>query len=360
MPTLPAPAALQIALRRGRVRVLGEDRPDLAFYADPGVVEVDEDGSDLRLTCRGPRHIDLLVRVPTKLQTVEVEMAQGQVEIRGLTAEMNVEVANGSFRGEKLGGELQLEAGRADVVVDGMRGALQIDAGLGSVEVLRQRGPYALDTGGGSVHLADVEGEGEVQSGAGGIVLFQVAGRIEVESGLGSIDVQNPRDLSLAITSAMGPVQIAGGRLARLEASMERGSLRVAQSLIQSGEAELEVGNAHLQLDGRQGGRLEAFAHHGRVVSALPRVRLPFAGAPTPGERVVLTFDDGPEMLSVKTRRGSITVLRGRHDDTPLASLQERERSRRLVLEELRAGRITPGSARRLLAALDRGTPGDG
>jgi hypothetical protein len=353
MPTLRAPAELQVALRRGIVRLRGEDRGDLEFDAVPSLVAIHQDGAELGLECRDPRQVDLTVRMPRELQTLQVDVAQGRVEMRDLTGEMTVEVANGSVSGRKLAGELQVDAGHADVVVDGMDGELQIDTALGSIEVIRHRGPYALDAGAGSVHLADAVGEGEVETGTGGIVLMDVGGHVAVESGLGSIDVHNARDLRLQLTGGMGPVQITGGRLLNLEASLSRGNLRVDQSRIEGGDVEVASGNAHLQLDGRQGGRLEAFAHHGRVVSELPRVRLPFAGAPTPGERVVLTFDDGPQVLSVRTRRGSITVLRGRQDAAPLASAQERERGRRLILEELRAGRITTATARRLLSAID-------
>ncbi|MGC8488190.1 MAG: DUF4097 family beta strand repeat-containing protein [Clostridia bacterium] len=354
MPTLTAPAHLIVRVRRGTVAVLGEEREDVSFEASSPFVEVEQDGRQVELQVRDHADVELTVRIPARTPSLEVEVALGRVRLAHLRGRLSVDLASGSFRGEELSGDLDLDGGRADLVVDGMEGSLRIDAALGSVQVMRARGDLQVDAGAGSVQVMDGEVRGTVESGTGSIVLLGVAGTLDVESGLGSVDVENPNGLRLTVESAMGPVQIQGGRLTRLDASLARGNLRVHQSVVDGGEVEIAAGSADLRLDGRQPGRLEAIAHHGRVISALPRVRLPFSGAPRVGERVVLTFGDGPEMLTVQTRRGSITVERGRRDDEDIASDQSIMRERRLVLEELSAGRITADAARRLLDAIDR------
>jgi hypothetical protein len=357
MPNLRGPERLAIHLRHGSIDLIGEDRPDLLFEADPPLVAVEQNGDAVALQARDRSEIRLQVRLPACIGSLEVELDVGRIQMTRVVSAMTVELSRGTFRGEDLSGALDLDGGRGDLVVDGMQGRLHVDGALGSVQILRMQGELSVDAGAGSIQVVDSEVTGELESGTGSIVLIGVSGKLAVESGLGSVDVENPRGLRLDAESAMGPVQVQGGHLAHLKARLGRGDLRIHQSLVDSGDMKIAAGSADLRLDGRQGGRLEALAHHGRVVSTLPRVTLPFSGAPRAGERVVLTFDDGPHMLTVEARRGSITVARGRHDAVDIAGEQAVMRERRLVLEQLRAGTISSEAARRLLHAISRRSP---
>lgn len=344
---------IHIQLRRGMVTVTPAADDRLAWSASPDRVDGDVQGDRLDLTCRERVEVRVTVRIPGQgLEMLHVDIGSGQVLLEGIAARVEANVGNGRFRAERVTGSVNVDIGRGDVLVDGLEGALDVDAGLGSVQVVGVHGALSIDAGVGSVHVLDSDGNADIDSGTGSVTLVRMAGSAEIDSGMGSVTVESPRRLTLGVDSGMGSLRIQGGVLEKLTAELGRGSLAVHQSRILGAHCELETGSAQLLLDGRQPGRLEAVAYRGRVVSSLPRVSVPFAGAPRSGERAVLQFADGGPLLYVQTRRGSITVERGRTLDDDMEQQVDREREQRLILEELHAGRITPDAARRLLEAL--------
>lgn len=139
-------------------------------------------------------YIDLVVKVPANMK-LTLDDGSGNIEIRGVNAEMSITDGSGS------------------ITIDGAK-ALTIDDGSGGIALQNIEGNISLTDGSGSIEIQQVNGDVSVHDGSGSIVINHVAGLVTIDDGSGSIRVDNSKGLhiiesgsgDLSFDNIQGPV----------------------------------------------------------------------------------------------------------------------------------------------------------
>lgn len=214
---------------------------------------------------------DLVVEVPTG-RNMEVYLAVGQAEARGVR------------------GDLRVDTGSGSVNVSDITGALVVDTGSGSVDVRDVRGDVLVDTGSGRIDAARIVGDDvELDAGSGRIVVDGVeARRLRVDTGSGGIRVTGVRSPDVEIDTGSGSIEV------ELLADIERFVVDTG-----SGSVTLRVPNGF-------GAEVELDTGSGRI-----EVELPMEVRSARRDHVSGRIGDGGGRLSVDTGSGGIEILRG-------------------------------------------------
>jgi DUF4097 and DUF4098 domain-containing protein YvlB len=363
----PGRARLKIAWRQGSVMVTAAADDQLSWAAEPDVAEVIEHADEVTLRSEARRPSKLTVRVPAAMTGVHVDVGMGECSLEGLSNPVNLNVGLGPARMEHLRSSVKANLGKGDLDAADVSGDLDVNVGMGDLKVKSFRGRIKANAGAGSAQLEDaVVSDGSVNAGAGSIRLTRVGGTLSVNGGLGSVSVDQPVDLDLTASSGLGGLRLDGGRLARLKAEVGHGDLHLDGTRLQQADVSVKSGNVYLRLAADQTGRVEAQAQKGRVKTGLNRIQVPFPGGRRPGERVLLTLGPGPEEIVVEARRGHIVVEQAprppggqeMEGTSPSAPVHPPSADpRRLILERLQRGELTPDEAARLLDGLAPNPP---
>jgi hypothetical protein len=359
---------LTVSWRQGAVTVESSPDDTLSWDAEADAGELLDRDQELVLKCEERRSVSLHLRVPRQMTRVKIDLGRGPLVVRDLVQPVIVNVGAGTSNLSHLTGPATANVGKGDFQGQDLRNGVEVNVGMGALRLTDCHGPLKANGGAGSSWITRSHfTEGQLSVGAGSAYLTEVGGRLVVQSGVGGLHVIQPADLDLDANSGLGSLEVEGGRLQRLKAELGRGSVRTRGTWIGQGALELKAGSAQLSLPPEQHGRVEALAERGRVVTGLERIQVPFPGGRRAGERVVLTLGPGPESVVVEARRGNITVERLSgppvvRDESPrppattvdTAADPVVEDPRRIILERLQAGDLSPEEAARLIDALSQ------
>ena len=154
---------------------------------------------------------DLVIEVPAGKE-VAVHVAAGDMEARGVQADLALHTGSGSVEAADITGELSVDTGSGSATVSGIRGDLTVDTGSGAVTVREVDGDeVSIDTGSGGVRGGGVRARSvSVDTGSGAVNLDAVsAPEVSVDTGSGSVDLVLLRDVdALDVDTGSGSVTI--------------------------------------------------------------------------------------------------------------------------------------------------------
>lgn len=195
--TFPAPRSgrLRVENPNGRIRIVGEDRGEIAVSVCKVARAESQDAARqlaraIRVTSSESRsgrtvgvelprrwirtgQVHLEVRVPSKLD-LEVEGANGRVRVEGLAGALRVRSTSGAVCVENVTGAVSIEASSARVQCARTEGALSARASNGKIQVEAHRGSLRAEACNGLVQarLAALGAEGvQIATSNGRIVL---------------------------------------------------------------------------------------------------------------------------------------------------------------------------------------------
>ncbi len=150
-------------------RLSAPSAEELEEYLDKVKVDVDVDGSDVRIVARypkKPRNISYSVqyelRVPVDID-LDLETVNGAIEIAEIDGEVTAETTNGKISCENVDGSMELSTTNGSILCEDVSGHLSADTTNGSIEAvytsptLPQDG-IRCETVNGSVELSLPEG----------------------------------------------------------------------------------------------------------------------------------------------------------------------------------------------------------
>lgn len=168
-------------------------------------------------------HADLVVKVPAG-KRVEVNLAVGSIEARGVEADMRLDVHAANVRASGTKGRLVIDAGSGAVRVEDASGELEVDTGSGSTTLSGLRMTrVAVDAGSGSTDARDV-----------------AAGRFAVDVGSGSVTTEGLTTDDLYIDTGSGSVRLVLTKVPG-RSDIDTGSGSVTLTLPASANAELDI-----------------------------------------------------------------------------------------------------------------------
>lgn len=230
-------------------------------------------GSQIEIRGRGDgmeAWADLVIEVPTG-RDVELHLAAGEVEARGVSSTLSIDTGSGAVTAIDIDGDLSVDTGSGSVMVRGVRGDLTVDTGSGRVEV------------------SDVTGRSvEVDTGSGGVKGFNVsAEELVVDTGSGSIELENVTSRDVVLDTGSGSIEIElTTDVDRLDADTGSGSVTVYAPAGLGAMVDIESGSGGIDLD---------FPVEVRTVQR---------------DRVRGTLGDGRGEIRIDTGSGSIRLLR--------------------------------------------------
>ncbi len=151
----------------GDLQIKGWEEPQVAIQADPAELEVQQEEDSLRLSCRG----DCEIRLPYGA-TVQLDQANGDVQIRLLDEPLKIGTVLGSLALRKIAGA--------------------------QIEVVQ--GDFSLRKSTGDLTVAQVMGDGEVREVEGDCSLAQVQGDLDLQDVEGNLNVVAAGDVRLRLT----------------------------------------------------------------------------------------------------------------------------------------------------------------
>lgn len=176
---------------------------------------------------------DLVIEVPVG-NDFAVHLAVGEVEARGVEADVLIDTGSGRVVATDIVGALDIETGSGGVVVRGVVGDLRVETGSGRVEVSDVSGrEIAIETGSGGVRGVGLDADVlSVDTGSGSIELESVrSSKIVLDTGSGSIDIELTSDIDV------------------LEADTGSGSVTVRAPSDLGAEVEIKTGSGRIDLD---------------------------------------------------------------------------------------------------------------
>lgn len=147
---------------------------------------------------RTPR-ANFTVRLPRGVK-LAVGSGNGDVSVRGATAEVSAASGNGRVRVHTTGGPVRAATGNGEVTVEGATGPVRASSGNGDVRIGTTRGPVSASTGNGDVMatmdaIADVADDMEFSTGNGTVTVTVPAdfvGELHATTGSGRIYTDFP------------------------------------------------------------------------------------------------------------------------------------------------------------------------
>ena len=236
----------------------------------------DRRGDRVRIRGRGDgleAWADLVIEVPARAE-LDVNLAVGEVEARGVEADLSIDTGSGQVTALDIFGHLEVDTGSGSVAVRGVEGDLFVDTGSGRVEVSEVRGrEIQIDTGSGSVRGYDLSANAvNVDTGSGSIELETVsAADVILDTGSGSIDIELLTDID------------------RLDADTGSGSITVRAPAGLGATVDIATGSGGIDLD---------FPVEVRTIRR---------------DEVRGTIGDGRGEINIDTGSGSVKLLRTRN-----------------------------------------------
>lgn len=178
------PDAVRITSRSGRVRVIGEGRPDVTAE---GASIVDHDGQQ-EVRCQSKK---IEVRVPIGSDLV-VGTSSGDVELRGNLGHVGVTTASGSITAEQVASiDARTKSGRVEVQTS--PGSVRLKTASSSIRVDHAGGEVRVASVSGKVRIKDAQGLAAIRTVSGNIELgLSVAGEALVETVSGTVRITVP------------------------------------------------------------------------------------------------------------------------------------------------------------------------
>lgn len=214
---------------------------------------------------------DLVVEVPAGSRFAMYLMV-GEIDARGLDADVNLDTGSGEVRATDIRGNLDVDTGSGRIAVRGVSGDLSVDTGSGQVEVADVVGrDVSLDTGSGGITAIGVEADLlNVDTGSGSIRLEEIVARdVIVDTGSGSVEVELLTDVD------------------RLEIDTGSGSVTVRAPEDLGAMVEIDTGSGGIDLD------------------------FPLEVRSVRRDHVEGRLGDGRGTIEIDTGSGSIRILRG-------------------------------------------------
>jgi len=242
-------------------------RSDGTFWGD----ESGGDEVEIRGSGRGlEAWADLTIEVPAG-KDVAVYVALGEMDARGVQADLLLHTGSGSVQATDITGSLGVDTGSGSAMVTAIRGSLKVDTGSGSVTVRDVQGDEVMvDTGSGRV------GGGALR-----------AASVRVDTGSGSIDLDGVDSPDVGLDTGSGSVDVVLLRdVDNLSVDTGSGSVTIHAPADLGGQVEIETGSGGIDMD---------FAVQVRSVRR---------------DRVVGTLGDGQGTIQIDTGSGSIRLLK--------------------------------------------------
>jgi lia operon protein LiaG len=202
--------------------------------------------------------------------------------------------------------EVYLAVGRADA--RGVRGDLRVDTGSGSVTVSDVTGALVVDTGSGSVEVRDVRGDVLVDTGSGRVDAARIVGDdVEFDTGSGRIQVDGVEARRLRVDTGSGGIRVTGVRSPDVEIDTGSGGIEVELLAdIERFVVDTGSGSVTVRVPDGFGAEVELDTGSGRI-----EVELPMEVRSVRRDHVSGRIGDGGGRLSVDTGSGGIEILRG-------------------------------------------------
>ncbi len=162
---MPTPQPMRITSASGRVRVVGESRPDVTVEGAPMVTH-----HSAQTVLGKSKKIE--VRVPAGTDVV-VGTLSGNVELRGELGNVRITTASGDVTAEHV----------ASIDARTKSGRVEVQTSLGAVRVKTASSAIRVQTAAGEVRIASVSGKVEVKEARGSASVRTVSGNAEL--GLG-------------------------------------------------------------------------------------------------------------------------------------------------------------------------------
>ena len=207
---LDADGSIRISNLVGSVRVTGWDRDSVALRGSLPKGDKLFMGGGPRgmkmfvetLNDRNPQPTTLEVMVPARAK-VWVKTATAQIEVTGVTGELDLYVVGGKIRVSGKPAELNAEAIDGDIEVNGMPGWLRAKSASGSVTLNGSSGDASISTVSGGILVNSVPAEGggkferaKIESVTGPIRFnadIEKGGAIDFDTHSGTMDIAIPR-----------------------------------------------------------------------------------------------------------------------------------------------------------------------
>ncbi|MDH5758398.1 MAG: DUF4097 family beta strand repeat-containing protein [Gemmatimonadota bacterium] len=279
----PGDAVVYPALGRGS-RTNLDVRADGTFGGGHGGDRVEIRGSGRGVEAWA----DLVVEVPAG-KDVEVRLAAGPLEIRGVRGDFDLHTGSGSVQGADVSGALKVDTGSGSVVVAGVTGTLDVDTGSGDADVTAVRGDLTVDTGSGSVTVRDVVGGAvDLDTGSGDIDASGIeATSLRADTGSGDIDLGGVSSPMVVLDTGSGDVTVTLLRdVDRLDVDTGSGSVTVRAPESLGGDVEVETGSGGIDFD------------------------LPLQVRSFRRDRIVGTLGDGDGRIRISTGSGNVRFLK--------------------------------------------------
>ena len=207
---LDADGSIRISNLVGSVRVTGWDRDSVALRGSLPKGDKLFMGGGPRgmkmfvetLNDRNPQPTTLEVMVPARAK-VWVKTATAQIEVSGVTGELDLYVVGGKIRVSGKPSELNAEAIDGDIEVNGQPGWLRAKSASGSVTLNGSSGDASISTVSGGILVNSIPAEGggkferaKIETVTGSIRFnadIEKGGAIDFDTHSGSMDIAIPR-----------------------------------------------------------------------------------------------------------------------------------------------------------------------
>jgi hypothetical protein len=175
----------------------------LGANTDDMQVEYNQTGNTIDVTTHangaflGFKSVDLEITTPST-SDVEVHTGSGEVEINGVTGQMQAETGSGSIVANNISGDVTLRTGSGSIHANNMGGQVLLTTGSGEIEARHTalKGQSLLKTGSGSIQF-----EGSIDS----------QGSYRLETGSGSIDATLPGNSTFHLETSTGSGSVHNG-----------------------------------------------------------------------------------------------------------------------------------------------------
>jgi hypothetical protein len=181
----------------GNLEIKGWERPEVAVYASPSTLDLEELDDGVRLSCTG----NCEIRLPTGT-AISVESVGGEAYFKQLEDDLSIGKVNGSL-GLRSVGNVDIDQVKGHLEARAVSGDLRAKSVLGHAEIRDVQGDCFLDSVKGHLDLRNVEGG--IQANVAGharLRLGILAGAEYNIQASGDLECRIPEDASLRLKLA--------------------------------------------------------------------------------------------------------------------------------------------------------------
>ena len=288
---------------RGAVRVIGEDRRDIAAelkaeVGGPDMREAENRARNVTLTIDGVADaVRVRVTVPPQVRRQKLELtikapSRLRAQLTGVRGAMDV-------RGMA---EASVLAGRLDTRIQDVAGAVRIDHREGPVDIVNV-GSVHITGRRDEVRVTDVRGDCVLDVTDGRLELRGIAGEITIEARRTGVELRRPV-APVRITAFDARIDIRESR-APLRLEGDRSPTRIEVEIPAAISASMADAPLDVRLPAQAAATLEAVAIDARIRA--DDFALPVTGDDAE-RRLSGTVGAGGPLISLRTRRGEISV----------------------------------------------------